>query len=105
MQTTIDEGSESTEDETSDIGDENEFSLGDEIFEDYTTPNFDLYNTEEITVNEDFLWILLWIMKFRTKFNIPEIATESLIKFMKLVLSEISSDDFKDFSNLIYLAK
>ena len=64
MQTTIDEGSESMEDEMSDIGDENEPSLGDEIFEDYTTPDFDPYNTEETTVNEDFLWILLWIMKF-----------------------------------------
>jgi hypothetical protein len=105
VQTTIDEGSESTEDEMSDIGDENEPSLGDEIFEDYTTPDFDLYNTEETTVNEDFLWILLWIMKFRTKFNIPETATESLIKFMKLVLSEIGGDDFKDFPDSIYLAK
>ena len=44
-------------------------------------------------------------MKFRTKFNIPETATESLIKFMKLVLNEISGNDFKDFLDSIFLAK
>src|SRR5271170_3434018 len=104
-QTTIEEGSESEEDETSDSGDENEPPISAEIFEDYSTPNFDPYNIEEVTVNENFLWILLWIMKFRTKFNIPETATESLIKFMKLVLNEIGGDDFKDFPDSLFSAK
>ena len=63
-QTTIDEGSESEENETSDSGDENESPISAKIFEDYSTPHFDLYNIEEVTVNENFLWILLWIMKF-----------------------------------------
>ena len=63
-QTTIEEGSESEEDETSDSGDENEPPISAEIFEDYSTPNFDLYNIDEVIVNENFLWILLWIMKF-----------------------------------------
>ncbi|CAI2198009.1 9969_t:CDS:1, partial [Funneliformis geosporum] len=32
-------------------------------------------------------------------------ATEALIKFMKLVLTEISRDDFRDFSDLMYLTR
>ena len=44
-------------------------------------------------------------MSFRTRFNIPETATESLIKFMKLVLEEIGGDKFKNFPDSIYLAK
>ena len=44
-------------------------------------------------------------MSFRIRFNIPEMATESLIKFMKLVLKEISGDKFKNFPDSIYLAK
>ncbi len=44
-------------------------------------------------------------MTFRTRFNITETATEALIKFMKLVLIEIEDDNFRDFSDLIYLAK
>ena len=56
-------------------------------------------------INGRFLWILLWIMSFRTRFNITETVTDTLIKFMKLVLTEIGGDDFKDFPNSIYLTK
>src|SRR6266498_663195 len=85
--------------------DDNEDS---EIFEDYSPPS---YNDEpdspdlESTIDDRFLWILLWIMTFRIRFNITETATEALIKFMKLVLIEIGGDNFRDFLNLIYLAK
>ncbi len=34
-----------------------------------------------------------------------ETAIEILIKFMKLVLTEIDGDDFRIFLNLIYLTK
>src|SRR6266498_6118676 len=44
-------------------------------------------------------------MTFRTKFNITEIATKALIKFIKLVLIEIGGDNFRDFLDSIYLAK
>src|SRR6266540_174249 len=44
-------------------------------------------------------------MTFRTRFNITETASEALIKFMKLVLIEIRDDNFRDFSDSIYLAK
>src|SRR5215216_3700240 len=44
-------------------------------------------------------------MTFRTRFNITETAAEALIKFMKLVLTEISGDDFRDFSDSMYLKR
>ena len=44
-------------------------------------------------------------MTFQTKFNITETATKALIKFMKLVLIKIEGDNFRDFSDSIYLAK
>src|SRR6266536_5533460 len=44
-------------------------------------------------------------MIFQTRFNITETAIEALIKFMKLVLIEIGGDNFRDFPDLIYLAK
>ena len=43
----------------SDSGDKNEPPISAEIFEDYSTPNFDSYNIDKVTVNEKFLWILL----------------------------------------------
>ncbi len=44
-------------------------------------------------------------MSFQTRFNIIEIVTKVLIKFMKLVLIEIDNDNFKTFLDLIYLIK
>src|SRR5688500_920089 len=44
-------------------------------------------------------------MSFCKRFNIPEIATESLIKSIKLLLTEIGSSDFEEFSGSLYLAR
>lgn len=75
-----------------------------EVFEDYSPPSYqDLDTEEEITNDNRYLWILLWIMNFRMKFNIPETATESLIKFIKLVLNEIGNDS--KFPDSLYLAR
>ena len=82
-------------------------SLGtDEIFEDYSPPPYQGPDMEEeSTIDKQFSWILLWIMTFRIRFNISETATESLIKFMKLVLVEIDGEDFSKFPNSLYLAR
>jgi hypothetical protein len=39
------------------------------------------------------------------RFNISETATESLIKFMKLVLEEIGGTTFNEFPGTLYLAR
>src|SRR4051794_11021962 len=44
-------------------------------------------------------------MSFRTRFNIPETATESMIQFLKLVLTEIGGSNFDTFPNTLYLAR
>src|SRR2546421_584256 len=73
----------------------------------YSIPNFDPHDIAkgETMINDDYTWILLWIMKFRIKNNVSEVATESLIKFAKLVLNEVSGDDFTTFPDSLYLAK
>jgi hypothetical protein len=76
-----------------------------EIFEDYACPPFNLLQDANATgsnQNNQFSWILLWIMNFRKRFNIPETATEALIKFMKLVLTEIGGEDFSTFPESLY---
>ena len=65
-----------------------------ETFEDYSPPNYSPpQNEEEPTIDGQFSWILLWIMNFRIRFNISETATESLVKFIKLVLTEIGGNE------------
>ena len=88
----------------SDKSDNNEYY---EIFEDYSSPDYEPFQDppDSASVDDRFSWILLWIMKFRSKFNISNTATEALIKFMKLVLREISVDDSSSFPNSLYLAK
>ncbi|GBC34691.2 hypothetical protein GLOIN_2v1770724 [Rhizophagus irregularis DAOM 181602=DAOM 197198] len=81
-----------------------------ETFEDYSCPSFEPYQDPDVTptpTNDDnkFLWILIWIMKFRMRINIPETATESLIKFIKLLLDEIGDTAFENFPITLYKAR
>ena len=72
-------------------------------FEDYSTLNFELPDfNDNIPKDDRFMWILLWIMNFRIKFNLPDIATDALIKFIKLVLTKISGAECEPFCNSLY---
>ena len=44
-------------------------------------------------------------MSFRIRFNLSEVATESLIKFLKLLLTEIGGSEYDTFPNSTYLMK
>ncbi|RGB28745.1 hypothetical protein C1646_767424 [Rhizophagus diaphanus] len=91
-------------------GDEESENSNSGTFEDYSCPSFELYQDPDVTptpTNDDnkFLWILIWIMKFRMRFNIPETATKSLIKFIKLLLEEIGDTAFENFPITLYKAR
>jgi hypothetical protein len=104
--TTDEESSENSENETN--SDDNNDHEHTEIFEDYSPPVYDQFQDQigpNTTINPRFLWILLWIMSFRKRFNIPETATESLIQFIKLILTEIGGSDFEEFPGSLYLAR
>jgi hypothetical protein len=97
---------ESSENETnSDSNNDNDHA---KIFEDYSPSVYDQFQDQigqNTTTNSRFLWILLWIMSFHKRFNIPETATESLIQFIKLILTEIGGSDFEEFPGSLYLAR
>ena len=85
--------------------DDNESS---EMFEDYSCPDFEPFQDPTITETTNgngFLWILIWIMSFRMRFNLPETATESLLKFIKLLLKETRCGDFNMFPDTLYLMR
>ncbi|RHZ90207.1 hypothetical protein Glove_4g13 [Diversispora epigaea] len=102
--------SEDEMEEMEEISIESEEESADEfsnIFEDYSSPNYDPDEpiNPKSTNDNSYLWILLWIMSFRIKFNLPETVTELLIKFIKLLLSEIRNSEFDTFPNSIYITK
>src|SRR5437764_15496768 len=48
-----------------------------------------------------FTWILIWIMKFRSNYNLPNTATEALIKFVKILLKDCENIDHESFPNTL----
>ncbi|CAI2189486.1 14240_t:CDS:2 [Funneliformis geosporum] len=58
-------------------------------FEDYSPPKYELYQDEEeeVTINNQFAWILLWLINFRIRFNIPETATDKEITWPQKPIS------------------
>ncbi|CAB4444917.1 unnamed protein product [Rhizophagus irregularis] len=88
-------------------GDNNDYEYT-EIFENYAPPVYEQFQdriSPDTNANRQFLWILLWIMSFRKRFNIPETATEALIQFIKLLLIEIGGSNFEEFPGSLYLAR
>ena len=53
---------------------------------------------------ERFTWILIWIMKFRSNYNLPNTATEALIKFVKILLKDCGNLNYELFPNSLYKA-
>lgn len=95
-----DESSEN--DITDDENHEDEYS---EYFEDYSHPTFDSPRTSEIPKTDQFTWILIWIMKFRSNYKLSDSATEALIKFIKLLLKECENPEHNSFPKSLYMAR
>jgi hypothetical protein len=100
-----DEGATDTDTTTGEPDDPDDENL--DNFEDYSSPDYEPLRDPPASESTSgrFLWILLWIMNFRTRFNLPETGTESLIKFIKLLLAEISSSEFDEFPDSLYMAR
>ena len=67
--------------------------------------NFNYDIDEEINVNINNLWILLWIFKYQERFRLSDVAINSLVGFLSLVLKDISLTQFKDFPPIAYMAR
>jgi hypothetical protein len=74
-------------------------------YENYSHPTFNFDTSEELPKEQQFTWILIWIMKFRSNYNIPDTATEALIKFVKFLLKEYGNLDHESFPNSLYMAR
>jgi len=70
-----------------------------------TGMTFDLPEISKLPKEDRFTWILIWIMKFRLNYNLPNTATEALIKFVKILLKDCENINYESFSNTLYKAK
>ena len=74
-------------------------------FEDYSHSTFDFLNTSKLPKEDRFTWIIIWIMKFRSNYNLPNTAIEDLIKFIRLLLNECNVPNHESFPKSLYKAK
>ena len=100
-----DESSEDTADDKNDENDDKNDGEFFNVFEDYSHPTFDPANILEFPKEDQFTWILIWIMKFRSNYKLSDAATEALIKFVKLLLKECGNLNHELFPKSLYKVK
>ncbi|CAB5386734.1 unnamed protein product [Rhizophagus irregularis] len=101
-----DDGDDNDDGDDSDNGDNGDDN-GEEtnIFEDYSPPNYDFPNNinENLQNIED--WIIVFVLRYQTRFRLADTAIDTLIKFIKHILTNFNYDRFKDFPTSLYTAR
>ncbi|CAG8786762.1 9189_t:CDS:2, partial [Racocetra persica] len=77
--------------------------------------NKELFKSPDIDNNKSFIIndlndsldteIILWLFKFQQRYQVADVALESLIKFLQKILTYTDKLQFKDFSTSLYIAK
>ncbi|CAG8597269.1 4912_t:CDS:2 [Funneliformis caledonium] len=74
--------------------------------QDYSPPGFDFPDSFDDLQNIDKEWIIIFILRFQTRFCLSDTVTDILIKFVKHVLIELDhNDQFKDFPTSLYTTR
>ncbi|CAG8713387.1 11921_t:CDS:2, partial [Funneliformis caledonium] len=68
-------------------------------------PNYDFPENFNDLQNIDEDWIIVFILRFQTRFRLPDIAIDTLIKFIKHVLTELDHEQFKNFPTSLYTTR
>jgi len=78
-------------------------------YEDYSHPIIDdlldLLGVLNLPKQDRIVKILIWIMKFRSSFKLPNTAIEVLIKFVKIILEECGGHEYESFPESLYSAR
>src|ERR1044071_8679460 len=91
--------------------DDRGFSDDDVPIEQFTAPDFDDFDNEsddeypDANLEFNDSWILLWILKYQARFRLPDVAINSLIKFLRIVLSDADNERFKNFATSSYMVR
>jgi len=86
------------------IDDEDDDPIEDFTAPDLNEPEYEYFDSDTNSDHND-LWILLWIFKFQEKFRLPDVAIDSLIKFLKKALSDANQSRFEGFPTSSYMAR
>ena len=105
-----DEDFEESDDDDESYTDDCRLSEEDVPVEQFTAPDFDdleFESDEYADTNLDFndSWILLWILKYQSRFRLSDVAIDSLVKFFRMVLLDVDHKRFKEFPTSSYMMR
>src|SRR3954469_2400516 len=106
--TSFDDNNDNNDDDDGDDDDDDDDDdndNNDNIFEDYSPPNYNLPDNFNDIQNISEEWIIIFILRFQTRYRLPDTAIDTLIKFVKHILTELDCDRFKDFPTSLYTAR
>src|SRR4051794_6343358 len=106
--TSFDDNDDDNDDDDGDDdndGNDDNNDNNDDIFEDYSPPDYNLPDNFNDIQNISEEWIIIFILRFQTRYRLPDTAIDTLIKFVKHILTELDCDRFKDFPTSLYTAR
>src|ERR1700722_11132322 len=62
-------------------------------------------NLPNINLNYSYTWIILWILQYQQQYKLPNVAIDSLFKFLRFFLLTIDENKFLSFPSSLYMAK
>lgn len=68
----------------------------------------DLYDGPEVPIidfNENFNWIVLWILLYQERYKLSDVTTDSLVKFLRYLLILLDANTFDSFPTSLYMAR
>ncbi|CAG8671589.1 16928_t:CDS:2 [Funneliformis caledonium] len=94
-----------------DVEDDHRLSEDDVPVKQFTTPDFDDLDFEsdleypDMNIEFNDSWILLWILKYQSRFCLSDVAIDSLVKFFRIVLLDADHTRFKEFLTSSYMMR
>ena len=96
----VDDASDSDEESVSD-----DYEIPIEPFAAPSSHNSDHEDDPITNTNINNSWMLLWIFKYQERFRLSDVAINSLIGFISLVLKDVNKNRFENFPSTAYMAR
>ncbi|GET52134.1 hypothetical protein GLOIN_2v1788017 [Rhizophagus irregularis DAOM 181602=DAOM 197198] len=86
--------------------DSEDFEDDDEKEVNFASKDFDDGEPKLPNINNDnYTWIILWILQYQQRYKLPNVSIDSLFKFLRFFLLTVDENKFSSFLSSLYVAK
>ncbi|GBB96996.1 hypothetical protein RclHR1_28970001 [Rhizophagus clarus] len=100
-----DDEEDDDDDKDDDDDDEDDDKDDDDQEEDDDDDNYEQFDASNTNFDYADSWIVLWILKYQSRFRLPDVTINVLIKFFCQVLQDINHMRYKEFPSSLHIAK